>query len=54
MIKYLELPDVNWLEAEGLQVLDDQYIPDDSAGEYLGVVLGALSDAVWQIEYLDQ
>ena len=37
IVRYLEGPDVDWLEAEGV-VLEDTLLPDDSAGEYLNVI----------------
>jgi len=52
LVDYMDLPEVQWLEAEGLQLRDDLYFPDDSAGEYLTAIRGAFRDAAWEIEYL--
>ncbi len=45
MIHYLELPEVDWLQAEGVS-LEDTMFTDDSAAEYLGVIARAAQDAV--------
>lgn len=48
MVSYLERPEVDWLEADGV-VLEDTWVPDDSAGEYLSVIGRAAEGASWMM-----
>ena len=48
IVSYLDRPDVDWLEADGV-VLEDTWVPDGSAGEYLSVIGEAAEGATWMM-----
>ena len=53
MVNYMELDEVAWLTAEGLELRNDEILPDDSAGEYLEFMLRAMFDAARMVEEMD-
>ncbi|MBS1196197.1 MAG: hypothetical protein H6R33_917, partial [Actinobacteria bacterium] len=53
MIHYLELPEVDWLDAPGVS-LDDTMFTDDSAAEYLSVMVLAAQDALAMMGFFSE